>query len=115
LTTSNDIFALGRLLGGEVAKTVRIRVEDIPESVIRRPFRCSLLDVSVGAGAVEMTKYLLEFHDVKPTRETLKQAISTGNAELIRLMWQRVPEGDRLHRADLLQVAADFHREAALG
>jgi hypothetical protein len=45
----------------------------------------------------------------------LKQAISTGNAELIRLMWQRVPEGDRLHRADLLQVAADFHREAALG
>jgi hypothetical protein len=35
---------------------------------------CSLLDVAVGSGSGEMTKYMLEFNDAKPTQETLKQS-----------------------------------------
>jgi hypothetical protein len=43
---------------------------DLPESLVRRPLECSLLEVAVGSGSVEMTKCLLEF--AKPTREALK-------------------------------------------
>jgi hypothetical protein len=83
---------------------------DLPESVVRHPRECSLLDVAVGSGSVEMTKYLLEFHRTKPTRETLKMAFSTGNLELIRRMRERLPEGEFRSGLDLLEVAADFHR-----
>jgi hypothetical protein len=73
------------------------------------------LDVAVGSGAVEMTKYLLEFHGARPTRETLKQAISTGNLELIKLMRERLPEGELRYRVDLLEVAAEFHQQEVVG
>jgi hypothetical protein len=73
------------------------------------------LDVAVGSVSVEMTKYLFEFHGAKPTRETLKQAISTGNFSLIKLMRDRLPEGELLDRVDLLEVAAEFHQPEVLG
>jgi hypothetical protein len=72
------------------------------------------LDVAVGSGSVEMTKYLLEFHGARPTRETLKQSISTGNLDLIKLMRERLPEGELRDRVDLLEVAAEFHQEEVL-
>jgi hypothetical protein len=53
------------------------------------------LDVAVGS--VEMMKYLLEFHSARPTRETLKQSISTANLELIKLMRERLPEEELLY------------------
>jgi hypothetical protein len=86
----------------------------LPDSLVRRPFECSLLDVAVGSGSVEMTKYLLEFHSARPTRETLKQSISTGNLGLIKLMRERLPEGELRDRVDLMEVAAEFHQEEVL-
>jgi hypothetical protein len=114
-TASGDVFALGRLLGGDVAKDIVIGLDNLPDSLLRRPELCTLLDIAVGAGKVEMSKYLLEFHELKPSRETLKQSLSTGVPELIRLIWQRVDECDREGRVDLLQVSADFHHESVLG
>jgi hypothetical protein len=67
-----------------------------------------------GAGAVDASKYLLGFCGVTPTRTTLKMALSTGYPEMIRLIWQRLPE-EQDRRLDLLEISADFHREAPLG
>jgi hypothetical protein len=61
-----------------------------------------------------MTKYLLEFHRARPTRETLKQSISTGNLELIKLMRERLPEAELRDRVDLLEVTAEFQQEEVL-
>jgi hypothetical protein len=58
-----------------------------------------------------MTKYLLEFHGARATRETLKQSISTGNLELFKLVRERLPEAVLRIRLDLMEVAAQFHRE----
>jgi hypothetical protein len=108
---SNDVIAFGRLLGPRDVN--KLRITSLPKAVMRRPKSCVLLDVSVGAGAVEVSKCLLEFHRAKPTRETLKMAISSGNLELIRLIWARLPD-EQHSRSDLLEVAADFHREEPL-
>jgi hypothetical protein len=107
----NDVAGVGlQLLGTGEVKGVKFGPEELPESVVRRPPRCSLLDVSVGAGSLEVSKYLLEFHEAPPTRETLKQALSFGNLELIRLIEKRLPEAELERRADLLEVAGDFHQ-----
>jgi hypothetical protein len=91
---SSDLATVGRLLGPRNVNTVCFNEKELPASLVRRPLECSLLDVAVGSGSVEMTKYLLEFHRARPTRETLKQSVSTGNVELIRLMRERLPEGE---------------------
>jgi hypothetical protein len=44
----------------------------------------------------------------------LKQSISTGNLELIKLVRERLPEGELGVRVDLLEVAAEFHQEEVL-
>jgi hypothetical protein len=107
---SSDLAFLGRLLGPRDVNTVHFSEKELPESLVRRPLECSLLDVAVGSGSVEMTKYLLEFHRARPTRETLKQSISTGSLELFKLMRERLPERELRHRADLMDVAAGFHQ-----
>jgi hypothetical protein len=63
---------------------------------------------------MEVTKNLLEFHRAKPTRETLKMALSMGDVALIRLIWERLPPSGDEGRLDLLEVAADFDREKPL-
>jgi hypothetical protein len=110
----NDIASVGLRLGPRDVNTICFNERELPESLVRRPLDCSLLDVAVGAGSVEMTKYLLEFHTTRPTRETLKQAISTGNLELIKLMRERLPEGELRDRIDLLEVTVEFHQEEVL-
>jgi hypothetical protein len=40
-------------------------------------------------------------------------ALATGDLELIRLMWARLP-GEQLGRCDLMEVASDFHRDEPL-
>jgi hypothetical protein len=111
---SNDIALVGRLLGPRDVNTVFFSEKELLESLVRHRLECSLLDVAVGSGSVEMTKYLLEFHGATPARETLKQSISTGNLELIKLMRERLPEAERRGRLDLLEVATEFHREEVL-
>jgi hypothetical protein len=52
------------------------------------------LDAAVGAGSKGVTKCLLEFHGVEPTRERLLMAIANGDFELIRLIWERLLQED---------------------
>jgi hypothetical protein len=111
---SSDISAVGRLLGPRDVNAFCFNEKELPESLVRRPLECSLLDVAVGSGSVEMTKYLLEFLNARPTRETLKQSISTGNLELIKLMRERLPGGELRDRVDLMEVAVEFHQEDVL-
>jgi hypothetical protein len=105
---SNDLTTLGRLLMAEDVNALVIA--DLPDSLLRCPAACPVLDVAFGCASLDVSKYLLEFHGATPTRETLKMAISSGNLELIRLAWERLPE-EHETRFDLLEVAADFHRE----
>jgi hypothetical protein len=94
--------------------TICFSESELPESLVRRPLDCSLLDVAVGTGSMEMTKYLFEFHGAKATRETLKQSISTGNLGLFRMVRERLPEGELRDRAELMEMAAEFHEEEVL-
>jgi hypothetical protein len=50
----NDIATVGRLLGPRDVNTM-FRGKCLPESLVRRPLKCSLLDVAVGSGSIEMT------------------------------------------------------------
>jgi hypothetical protein len=88
---------------------------ELPESLVRRPLECSLLDVAVGSGSMEMTRYLIEFHGATATREALKQSLTTGNQELIKLMRERLPDGELRDRVDLLRVAIEYHQPDVLG
>jgi hypothetical protein len=97
---SNSVVLMGRLLGSRDVN--KIVCTNLPEAVVRRPNSCVLLDVAVGAGAAEVSKCLLEFYGAKPTRETLMMAISSGNVEMIRLIWARLPE-EQQSRGDLLE------------
>jgi hypothetical protein len=112
---ANDIAAVGRLLGPRNVNVVWFTENDLPESLLRRPLGCSLLDIAVGSGSVELTQCLLEFHGAKATRETLKMAISPGNLELIKVVRERLPEAESRDRADLLEVAAEYHQDDVLG
>jgi hypothetical protein len=94
---SSDMGTVGRLLGLRDVNAITFGENELPESVVRRPLKCSLLGVTVGSGSVEMTKYLLEFHRANPTRETLKQSISSGNLELFKMMRERLPEAGQKH------------------
>jgi hypothetical protein len=107
---SNDIARVGCLLGPRDVNAISFNEKSLPESLVGRPLKCSLLEIAVGSGSVEMTKYLLEFHNARPTRGTLKMAISTGSAELIKLMRERLAETELGARLELLEVAASFHQ-----
>jgi hypothetical protein len=115
VAASSDIAAVGRRVGPVDVNTLRFSEKKLPESLVRRPSKCSLLDVAVGSGSVEMTKYLLEFHGAKPTRETLKQSLSTGCFELIKLIRERLPGAEFQDRVELLELAAEFHQTEVLG
>jgi hypothetical protein len=73
------------------------------------------LDIAVGSGSLEMIRCLLDFRHPKPTRETLKQSISMGRFELIKLLRERLPETEVQDRIDLVQVAAASHQPEVLG
>jgi hypothetical protein len=111
-TARNDLVTVGRLIGARDVNTILF--ESPVSSVPRWRELCSLLDIAFGAGAVEVTMYLLEFHNATVTRETLMMAISSGNVRLIRLAWHRFPEGRNQGRGDLLEVAAHCHQPEPL-
>jgi hypothetical protein len=108
---SDDVAETGRLLIAMDVNKTRISARNLPAKLLRKPeFGCPVLDVAVGSGAVEVTKFLLEFLRAKPTRETLKMALSSGNLELIRICWEVLPDEHEKERLDLLDVASDFHQ-----
>jgi hypothetical protein len=111
---SNDLGALGALSGARDLNTVCFGERGLPESLVRRPCDCSLLEVAVGSGSVEMTKFLLEFHRAMPTHDTLEQAMSTGSFEMIKLVRERLPEAEFQDLLDLVVVAAEFHQSDVL-
>jgi hypothetical protein len=111
---TDDFAAVGRLLGPRDVNMIWFNETDLPESLVRRPVECVRLEVAVGSGSLELTKCLLEFHRARPTRETMKMAMSTGNLELIKLMRERLPETEFQYRVDLLEVAAEFHQPEML-
>jgi hypothetical protein len=110
---SNDIGTVGRLLGLRDVNAITFNENELPGSVVR-PLKCSLFGVAVGSGSVEITKYLLEFHGARPTRETLKQSISSRSLELFKMMRERLPEAEFRLRDGLMEVAAEFHQREVL-
>jgi hypothetical protein len=107
---ANDVSKIGRLISTLDVNKLNISMADQPEALVRRMESCVLLDVAVGCGAVDVTKYVLEFHDARPTRETMSMAIANGTSELVRLMWMRLPAPDEANRRDFLVVAAEFQQ-----
>jgi hypothetical protein len=59
---------------------------------------------------MDVTKFLLEFHGAEATRETLKESLSTGSFELVKMMRERLRDADLRERVDVLEVAAEFHQ-----
>jgi hypothetical protein len=97
------------LLGAADANAIRVKAQNLPRNLLRKLEICSLLDIAVGSGAVDVSKNLLEFHRARPTRETLKMALSFGNFELVRICWGRLTD-EQDKRLDLLEVASDYHQ-----
>jgi hypothetical protein len=102
---SNDLLQLGRLIGARDVNAIHFHLQHLPDELLRKPMKCSLLDVAIGSGAVEASKYLLEFHGARCTVETLKMAISSGNLELIRIVLTRLSG----QRGNLVDLALFFH------
>jgi hypothetical protein len=112
---SDDIAGTGRLLGSSDVNELRIKSSNFPVELLRKTEVCTVLDIAVGSGAVKMSRCLVEFHGAKPTRETLKMALSSGKIELIELILERLPKGElERSRLDLLEVASDFHHRTVV-
>jgi hypothetical protein len=108
---SNDVAETGRLLVSKDVNETRIKARSLPARLLRQPaFGCPALDVAMGSGAVDVAKVLLEFLRARPARETLRRALSSGNFELVRICWERLPDEREKGRLDLLEVASDFHQ-----
>jgi hypothetical protein len=55
-------------------------------------------------------RYLLEFFSLKPTIDTLHQAVASGDNESIHMIWGRVDaESIATSRRELAKTAAEFH------
>jgi hypothetical protein len=55
-------------------------------------------------------RYLLEFFSLKPTIDTLHQAIASGDNESIHMIWSRVDTWSiAMNRRELAKTAAEFH------
>jgi hypothetical protein len=101
---------LGELISGADAARIRIDPRKFPLELPRRTKgRASLLDVAAAVGGAPL-RYLLEFFELKPTIETLHQAVATGDSDIIRTIWDRLPPDVRAQRLDeLATTASDFH------
>ena len=69
-----------------------------------------VIDVACSAGSVDVVKFLPMSHDAEVSRQTLEMAIASGCFEVIRLVWDRLPESERAMKLSFLRVAADWHR-----
>jgi hypothetical protein len=107
---SDDIAGTGRFWGSSDVNELRIKSSNFPVELLRKTEVCTVLDIAVGSGAISVSRCLVGFHGAKPTRETLKMALSSGKIELIEFVLERVPKGElERSRLDLLEVASDFH------
>jgi hypothetical protein len=93
--------------------SVVVDAESLHGTLVRRPERCSLLDVAFGTGALDTARTLTEFHRMKLMRDGLRIAIASGKLAAARVAWDRLSQG-REHRFDRLEVAAGLHRREPL-
>jgi hypothetical protein len=107
---AGDVPRLGESISGADAVKIRIGRNRLPLELRRRPKgSATLLDVAAAVGGAPL-RYLLEFFGLKPTIETLHQAVATGEPDLIRTIWDRLPLDVReAHIGELALTAADFH------
>jgi hypothetical protein len=94
---------------------LRFDAAELPNSAfLHRDAAFSLLDVAAGSGSVDVFKFLVSFHNAKPGRDTFCAAVSSGNVEIIRIVWDSLSGRDRVVTSQFLEVAADFHRAEIL-
>jgi hypothetical protein len=98
------------LIGGRDAGRIQIDVSKLPLDLPRRPGRATigLLDISAVVGGAPL-RYLLEFFSLKPTIDTLHQAVASGDNESIHMIWSRVETKSIANRRELAKTAAEFH------
>jgi hypothetical protein len=85
-------------------------VSKLPLDVPRRPGQptIGLLDIAAAVGGAPL-RYLLEFFSLKPTIDTLHQAVASGDNESIHMIWSRVETIQGRGRRELAKTAAEFH------
>jgi hypothetical protein len=108
---AKDLASLGALIGGRDAAKIRVDVSKLPLDLPRRPGQTTigLLDISAAVGGASL-RYLLEFFSLKPTIDTLHQAIASGDNESIHMIWSRVDQKiTSWIRRELAKTAAGFH------
>ena len=123
IAASTDVEMLKHELGG-IDPKVKIDWDALPEPQFlpRRtagresepgpPMR--LLDIACGAGKCECFRFLFMFCGITPTAESMRQALASQNNELVRDLWNRLPETDRkLWLVSFGRVAAEFHNGVA--
>jgi hypothetical protein len=89
---------------------VKFDVDELPESVFLRLDSCSLLEVAAGSGSVDVFKFLTLFQNAKATRDTFRSALARGDPEMVRLVWDSLPDSAKVARCSFLETAGDFHR-----
>jgi hypothetical protein len=108
---AKDLAKLGALIGGRDAGRIQISVSKLPLDLPRRPGQTAigLLDISAAVGGAPL-RYLLEFFSLKPTIDTLHQAVASGDDESIHMIWGRVDQkAIARSRRELAKTAAEFH------
>jgi hypothetical protein len=110
-----DLAALGTRTGAEgTAARVVLHADALPESLIRRPSSCGLIDVAAAVGG-EPLRYLLAFEQIAPGSEAMHQAVASGSPDSVLTIWDRLgAETRQRHKAAWAETAADFHRPAIL-
>jgi hypothetical protein len=111
---SNDRIGLLALLDETPEDEFWIDGDELPACIALRQDGCSLSSVAVGAGALEMSKVVLEFCRAEPGIGALMMAIAGGLRELIRNVWNRPPAEERGSRWWAVSVAANRHRHEPL-
>jgi hypothetical protein len=106
---ADNVAELGPLLRDEDVNA-EFWLEAEPKAMHRRPGKVTFLDVAMSSGAVRSAKLLMVFHQARVTEETFAMALSSGNLELIRLAWDRLPDPVRMRRADHAMTAAEWHQ-----
>jgi hypothetical protein len=108
---AKDLAKLGALIGGRDAGRIQIDVSKLPLDLPRRPGQptIGLLDISAAVGGAPL-RFLLEFFSLKPTIDTLHQAVASGDNESIHMIWGRVKQKIVVaNRRELAKTAAEFH------
>jgi hypothetical protein len=90
---SNDVASLSPLLVSvvDVGKLI-FSAEELPDSLFLRPPKCTLLDAAASSGSIEVVKFLVLFHNAKVTRGTFCASLSSGDFELIRVVWDALAD-----------------------